>query len=114
MKTKRAKDIFEQHFLIIHSYDFACPYCGRTVPRGGKAEGFRKAGFAHHVYACWEIGLYLRGYLITDGGFGPSRNVVALADVDMNEPWRKRFLRSIKANMRKRKLDGTLHLLEPR
>lgn len=64
-KTKpvSCESIVPQRGLRIQHDRFACPYCARTVRRGGKAEGFRKAGFASHVAQCWEILLFQGGYL---------------------------------------------------
>lgn len=40
---------------------FACPLCRRTVDRGGRGEGFRKAGLRSHIWACWVKSLAARG-----------------------------------------------------
>jgi len=113
-KILLCEDVFEKFGLIIRSYCFECPYCGRETPRGGKAEGFRKAGMSHHVFACWEIGLFLRGYTIgkytTRGRHG---QVAMPIETTRAETWGPKFIKSIKANIRKREKDGVLDRLRP-
>ncbi len=110
-KPMYAEDVFKKKRLIIYPGYFACPYCARTVNRGGHAEGFRKSGMSNHVYVCWEIGVYLRGYLIGEWmrGAGKQRAV----PVEGAPDWGKKFVRSIKARMRQRAKDGELGALQP-
>lgn len=42
---------------------FQCPYCGMQWERGGKKEGFVKAGAFRHVAGCRNVLLFERGYV---------------------------------------------------
>lgn len=108
-----AEDIFKKQGLTIRPSCFECPYCQRTVHRGGKAEGFRKSGFAHHVYGCWEIGLYLRGYFVGEWVDGAGKQRAIPVEDAKAADWGKRFIRGIKATMRRRAKDGELEALRP-
>lgn len=105
-KPLTCETIVPKRFMRIGSYTFTCPYCTRNVPRGGKAEGFRKAGFASHVAQCWEILLYLAGYLPgswVEGG----HSLVPLNTTDPKlMPYVERRTRAIKAHIRKRAREG--------
>jgi len=116
VKTIFAVDVFPKHGLLVGPHRFRCPYCDRLFERGGHAEGFRKSGANNHVYCCWEIGLYLRGYIIGDYVENQrSRGHLATpVDEVTKTTWGPRFIRSIKANIRKRRKDGVLHRLEPK
>lgn len=59
-----AKDVFEWRGLAIGRTTFWCPYCEKTWERGGHKEGFVKASASRHVYNCWQVGLFLRGYVV--------------------------------------------------
>lgn len=113
--VKLAEDVFEKRGLIIRPSSFACPYCGRSIHRGGKAEGFRKAGMSHHVYNCWEIGVYLRGYFVGEYTRGPrwGQRAIPIAEAQKAD-WHRRVMRSMGAAIRKRRKDGELDHLMPK
>lgn len=103
---------------------FVCPYCGLSWPRGGHAEGFRKANAASHVHGCWEILVYQAGFLIGEwhnigrkkrieklpiGGTvyryegGGHRAIPVPAELD---GWKKRVVVAIKNSIRVRRRAG--------
>lgn len=56
------KATFEDRKPLSVNYMFLwCPYCDKTWARGGRAEGFRKAGAQRHVWSCFEKSVKARG-----------------------------------------------------
>lgn len=57
-------DVVAERVLLIGDLYFQCPHCGRLFgPRGGGKEGFVKSGANNHVSTCYEVLLYLAGYV---------------------------------------------------
>lgn len=104
--SRLAHTIFPERSVLVTSDKFTCPYCAHAWARGTTNESSLRAGATTHTKACWEIGLYLRGYAL-----------------DMQSPkgWlaipltgaRRSRIESIKRTVRKRKREGVLEMLLP-
>lgn len=69
---KLCTDIVPQRYIQVSDHWFQCPYCGLAWERGGKREGFVKAGAMRHVFGCWTVLLLNAGYTTgkaTVGGY---------------------------------------------
>ena len=64
------------------------------------------------MYGCWEIGLYLRGYTIGAWVQGRGKQRAVPIEKVLATDWGKRFIRGIKATMRRRAKDGELAALQ--
>lgn len=92
--------------LQIYPSHFRCPHCPRTADRGGKAEGFRKAGMSNHVAACREVRLLEAGFVerVTVSG---KREAMPVDEFDEwsrlpeNRYWAAARLRNIRASRRR-------------
>lgn len=112
---KLCQDVLPFQGLRHSGSSFWCPYCERTWERGGHKEGFVKASASRHVYGCWAVGLYLRGYMI---GNYTRRGDQALPLDKAKQQIRDgrihpRYLRAVKAAVAQRRRDGTLDKLQP-
>jgi len=58
------EQIVERKPLTIYADSFECPYCGREWQRGGHKEGFVKSAATRHVFGCWELALFEKGYCL--------------------------------------------------
>lgn len=104
-----AADVVPQHRLRVGQSRFWCPYCGTTWERGGHKEGFVKSGANNHVYACWEVVLFLRGFVAVGqtGGYSGSGKLVAVPLAEA-EPRHVRAVRSLLASRRRAGLNPQL------
>lgn len=116
MAKTKADDVVPRHGLRVYPHYFVCPYCARTFERGGRKEGFVKSGASNHVYACWTVGLYLRGYTPGNYTAGHQRALtIAEAERGVREgKIHKNYLRGLKALVAKRRREGVLGLLQPK
>lgn len=103
---KIGEKVIPRRGMTVSDWSFGCPYCGRTVRRGGRAEGFRKSGFATHVFVCWEVLLFQAGYVRTDSTMMRGTPVEPVSNLDGSKEWHKRILRSLRAAVRNRERAG--------
>ncbi len=102
-------DVVPDRMLGLHASFFRCPYCGNQWQRGGKREGFLKAGASRHVRACREFLLFRAGYLAI-GNQCPSDGkcnsfVIAVTGIDVASEWHTRVKRQMVAASRRRAID---------
>lgn len=112
----RAEDVYPRYGVRVSTFEFRCPYCDRRFERGGHKEGFVKSGASNHVFTCWTVGLFLRGYML---GHAPIRGGQRAIRVETIEKKTRageihpNYLRAIKAAVAKRRRDGVLATLAP-
>jgi hypothetical protein len=104
VKPVRCNDILPRRGLIVGALEFRCPWCGRAWERGGHREGFVKSGANNHVYTCWEILLWQRGYAPGEWAM-KGQKAVAIQRLGAD---RARYERSYRANLAKRRREGNV------
>lgn len=113
--AKLAKDVFAWKGLCISPRAFWCSYCGKEWERGGHKEGFVKASASRHVYNCWQVGLFLRGYVV-DGWTRGGDTVITIQDAKEREArgvLHKGFVRLYQQAAARRRREGVLSALMP-
>jgi hypothetical protein len=113
---KFARDVFEWRGLAVSSSAFRCQYCGKTWERGGHKEGFVKASASRHAYNCWQVGLFLRGYVVSAWQRG-GETVMTIAEAKERESrgvLHKGNVRLYQQAAARRRREGVLDVLRPR
>lgn len=111
-----ARDVFEWRGLAVGFSVFRCPFCGKTWDRGGHKEGFVKASALRHVYNCWQVGLFLRGYVVGQWRRG-GETVMTIAEAKEREArgvLHKGYVRLYQQAAARRRREGVLDVLRPR
>lgn len=110
----KATKVIPKKTLVIALTQFMCPYCEKCWYRGGHKEGFVKSSAMRHVYGCWEVALYMRGYVavVPMENRGHSLKATPVKKLDGSEPWHKRVLQCVRGRYNDRKRAGVLDLIE--
>lgn len=112
---KFAKDVFEWRGLAIGPSTFRCQYCGKTWDRGGHKEGFVKASASRHVYNCWQVGLFLRGYVVGQwrSGGDTAMTIDEAKKREASGEIHKGYVRLYQQAVARRRREGVLDVLRP-
>lgn len=97
-QTLLADDIVPRRHIQIHTHEFGCPYCKHTCPRGGRAEGFRKAGMNSHIAMCYETVLLMTGYVQGDYQQLGNRHGHIAQPYDAGNPYHRKVRRAVMAH----------------
>jgi hypothetical protein len=111
--TVFANAVYPRQGLGVGSSWFRCRHCGKTWERGGHKEGFVKASASRHAFGCWEVGLFLRGYLLGEYRPGGETAIPIRTARNKYPDGTKRAIRGLQAQIRQRRKAGLLAALTP-